>query len=875
MKKQPDYVSDNSYSMFDVFKTLLLNSNNSSAIIRNNISYVKHGGMSKFINDFLPDKFLFTDLGSKLITDCHLRNKFFYNKQKYYEYRNLLYHIILEEKHWDTLLQNLFYVFPSTSLVDMTRLKKYIEEFSENLHIPIILINYFEENLKNNKWQMCILYLLLYSLFDHPGINANDYSCLYLLEKYKNYNLILSGKGKNEKTFYRHPILKLIENSFYQQNIYVIIGSSGSGKKTIAKTYYDEHQSEFDCFIDIEISNKINKSKKSGTYVMTPYNFMKYNLPEKNKYTIQNNIPAFIVISYWNGVETSPVFLKIKELSQYSKIILLTTNPNCSNFMSENSYNLDLHSDTFFSISKKVFREHYLRTDTYISDANLDKLLEKIDYHLFTSILLAKSFNKQTNFSLSKQLELPANKSFFSAQDIIRVSKNYGIHDWTDEMYKFMTLSVFLANTEISFYTLSYLAKDLFEDFQKTFNTCTESGLILKQNNKFYIPGHLQKIIIALSDVSLENKSIHKIFIKVILISMKLINGIKNEELDSIKEELPRIIQNIFIYFPYKEGYHTGEYIRLCNYLWKAECSELAIQYLESMKSKLENSPIKELYMNDLAEINILLGYVYNDYNSCSNNINSIKSLYAFSMRQFSYRYTNACNHFHKKEMSTNNFLDSKVTQIFEHNSELMAFVYEQSKEYFTDEENEYFRHLRYKILLQKLQYLICNLESKNSDDTLNKHIEDNISDCIKYFSIHIEDGKLKFALADSYFLRGVYHRFIGSDSLIIIDDLLNAKNYREEIAGKYHLSMIPIYLELLEIYISINDNENITNYLSILNNISLYNKHNKTKLFNNSQCVRIEKLLKMINMDEYISLCKEIYLCKETQDIVSFGIEL
>lgn len=540
--------------------------------------------------------------------------------------------------------------------------------------------------------------------------------------------------------------------------------------------------------------------------------------------SIQNRIlPAVIVFSDWNGHDDTEFrnVLKIKNC----KFIFMTTNaiskgiifPDC--WIDLNTEYLEARKICSQNVFKNIYDTHHLSIEEF---NNLEFLLKSIDYHFFTTIILARSLCKHQKTISEKREQLTKSQKLFDESDVLPYTGNLGLDYISNSMSDFLRLLCLMPSTGITIDFLSLLVAEK-ETSKTAYKKCLEYSFIQEGANRtfFYLRPHIKQVLMGYSNLSLESELIFQLFIRVANIVETCSKNLKDNNYLKYSKELLSLVEFILKIFPYKPAQFTSTYMSLLRFLWISDKPQTALSFLTQMEKSI-SKPIYRYLSADLAQIQLTMGYVYNSLSDYDKAVDYLKS----ASETFAQQYTSS----HSLQVLAETVNSPFQIQDFH----ALSKDAEMREKMFGENSDEF-----YTTKLQLARYMVNKLSTLSESDK-EKTFHDAsllLDECLQYFNIRKESA----AFATCLYLKAILFRKCGNkDYTIMIDFLTKAEHLRASIRGKYHSWMISIYLEEAEVYLEMADREKASEYLEKLNKII---KSNKEIMFTDLQKKRIERI--------------------------------
>ena len=660
-----------------------------------------------------------------------------------------------------------------------------------------------------------ISYALLCSIFPRPDI----------LDGYRIPSAISSPiddiiQNVKYDIFKDHPAINKISEILEKNKLCIISGTHGCGKKSIVNVFeYNDSFRNFSAFYYCSLTDIKAPACSQET---TPL-----NLPETLEAierSIQNNsLPAVIIFSDWNGYDDTK-FRKVLNIKN-CKFIFLTANAVSKGIIFPDCW-IDLNSEYQEAkklCSQNVFKNIYGTPHTSIEEySKLDFLLKSIDYHFFTTIILARSLCKHQKTISEKKEQLAKSQKLFDESDVLPYTGNLGLDYISNSMSDYLRLLCLMPSTGITFDFFSLLV-DNKETGKIDYNKCLECSFIQEGSGitYFYLRPHIKQVLMGYSNFSLENELIFQLFIRIANIVETYSENLQDNNYLKYSRELLSLVEFILKVFPYKPAQFTSTYMSLIRFLWISDKPKTALSFLTQMEKSI-SKPIYRYLSADLAQIQLTMGYVYNSLSDYEKAVSYLKS----ASETFAQQYTSS----HSLQVSAEAVNSPFRTQ----DIQALSADADMRKKMFGETSDEF-----YTTKLQLARYLVNKLPILPEQDKEQAFHDTNLllDECLQYFSIHNKSA----AFATSLYLKARLFRKCGNkDYTSIIDYLTKAEQLRASIRGKYHSWMISIYLEEAEVYLETADREKSSEYLEKLNKII---KSNHEIVFTELQKERIERI--------------------------------
>lgn len=674
---------------------------------------------------------------------------------------------------------------------------------------------YYKENPTQNNLSTMIAYAILCSIFPKPDVFLNGYSIPPLftadIEDFKN---------KKSNTFKKHPAAMKIQQILCDFSYCVVIGTHGCGKESIVnafESYYAD--GAFSTFYYYNLSYDTENRPKPR--VISPVN-LDESVASINIDTRGNSLPTVIVLSNWNG-KKDMVFRKLLKMKR-CKIIFLTPN-SLSKKDVPSKCCIDLNQEYLEArraSSKAVFLSIY-GSVLPNENENLNILLDAIDYHFFATVILARSMC-QKGLTISEKVEmLKHNIRIFEESDILPYIRNLGLDYISSTMVQYLTLLCITPPEGITknFYSVLVLDKQLYKnDYEK----CMETSLLQENpdGTGFRICSHIKQALMGLTNFTLENERIFQLIIRIADIAEVCSEDIQYNEFKEYSQEILAFVKSILKIFPYKPAQFTSAYIALIRFLWISDKPRTALLYLTQMKKSITKVRYRFIE-NDLAQIYLTMGYVYNsigDYQNAEENLKLSTEIFA-------------------KQYTSSHSLQLRVEPASFDSFTPGLNVLDIRRKIFTEESYEF-----YITKLQICWILLKQLSGNSEKEKIFQDAEKQLNECCEYFESH----DCKAALATSLFLRvKLLRKHKDKDFDVITNDLNKAKQLRASIRGKYHSWMISIYMEEAEVHMELSNKNIVEDYVTIIDKILEEKTEIKlTKIQNN----RIQKVKAWLSLE-------------------------
>lgn len=709
---------------------------------------------------------------------------------------------------------------PLTDLVSCFELSEYKsdDELSFKNIFTQLYRCYRSEPSKSNLVTL-ISYALLCSIFPQPQF-LDGYTLPPAI-------IFTEDDRKNLKsdTFHSHSALKKISSILSNSSCCVLIGSTGCGKESISTAFeYLYARNYFSAVFYYRISYDSGVINTSNLITPETVDNIINSLYIKIN---SSNIPVLLVVSDWNG-KKDIVFRKLSNINN-CKFIFLTTNPLSQTIISP-EYCIDLNTDFYLDkkyCARKAFVNIYGSEPTTSENAKLNTLLSAIDYHFFTSIILARTLCRKGLTISEKYKSFVETSKIFEQSDILPYTRNLGLDYISGSTLQFLTLLCLTPKKGISksFYAI-WCPKS--KTYKKDYNTSLEMSFIQETPDSFdfLLTPHIRQALMALSDFSLESNIIFQSMIHLADMAKICSDNLTNNDYSNYQNEIVYFVELFLSVFSYKPGQFTSAYIQLIRFLWTADKPLTALSYLKKMEESIKKSNISFLE-TDLAQIHLTMGYICNSTRDYSNAIVPLNSAAKTFAKQYISSYdlvllTKTSLHPRYKPMQVS-LLDALNI-----NTELFTI----------DPYPIYFTKLQVGRYLSRLP-LISDYKSIEEVYITAKKYLDN---CCEFF----EENGLTAALATSLYTRAFllkkYSTAESRDYNTIFDDLDRAKQLRASIRGIYHSWMISIYLLEAEMHFEIQSYQKASDYLNLLEEIT---KRNNEIIFSTEQQKQINTIRK------------------------------
>ena len=676
------------------------------------------------------------------------------------------------------------------------------------------LYQYYKENPTSDNLETVLAYAVLCSIFPNPetldGYHIPPALALDMFD----------FKTAKSSIFKQHTAIRRIGEIFKESSYCIVIGPHGSGKESLVNAFEIYSNHSFSSFQYYNLTYE-------GGYTSFENEISLENLDEALaliEMKIEHNpFPAVVVLSNWRGREDS-FFYKFTRLKN-SYTIFLTTNQAINSTLSDNCC-IDLTNDYTADqkiCSQKIFLDIYGSGPSTIEEKiKLENLLDKIGYHFFSTIMLARSMSRNGISILEKAKQIENGGKMFEEADVLHHTRNLGLDDLPNNALQFLRLLCLLPEEGISksfFSVLDLKQKKHTQEYKK----CLEASLIQETPDHafFKLCPHIQLALIGSANFHIEDETIFPFFMHIAKIAEICHDDMLGNDYREYFSELTKLISFLLKLFPYKSGQFTSAYISLIRFLWIADHPKSALSYLQQMEIQIKKMSCR-FFSSDLAQIHLTMGYIYNSIGNKRMAAKSFKN----AGRIFTKQQTNA---FFMQTL--NDYSDLKYNLCLDDLQRLKMLFEPDSKESFTG------RLQIARLLIQKLS----NADSPKDKNDIFRAAKQHLDKCCSYF----EKNNIKPALATSLYLRAVLMRnYNAYDLQSIIDDLSRAKQLRSSIRGVDHSWMIPIYLEKAELYEEFMRKDLVAEYVKQVNKI----------LNNNSEIdLQDDQRNRLYNLENYL----------------------
>ena len=652
------------------------------------------------------------------------------------------------------------------------------------------LYQYYNDNPTSENLETVLAYAVLCSIFPNPEtLDGYHIPPALTLD-------IFDFKTTKSGTFKQHTAVRRIGETLKESSYCIVIGPHGSGKESLVNAFEVYSNHSFSSFQYYSLTYE-------GGYTSFENEISLENLDEAlssiSMKTEHNPFPAVIVLSNWRG-RTDTFFNKFSRLKN-SKIIFLTTNQTISSTLPSNCC-IDLTNNYAADrkiCSKKVFLNIYGSGPSTIEEKiKLENLLEKIGYHFFSTIMLARSMGRNGLSILEKAKQIEKGGKMFEEADVLQHTRNLGLDDLPNNALQFLRLLCLLLEEGISksfFSVLDLKQKKHTQEYKK----CLEASLIQETPDRafFKLCPHIQLALIGSANFHIEDETIFPFFMHIAKIAETCHDDMLGNDYREYFSELTKLISFLLKLFPYKPGQFTSAYISLVRFLWIADNPKVALFYLQQMEIQIKKASCRFL-ASDLAQVHLTMGYIYNNIGDKRMAATSLEN----ADRTFIRQQTNA---FFMQAL--NDYSDLKFSLCLDDLQRLKILFGSDSKEAFTGSMQIA------RLLVQKFS----NADGPKDKNDIFRAAKQYLDKCCSYF----EDNNIKPALATSLYLRAVLMRSYNAYDLQgIIDDLSRAKQLRASIRGADHSWMIPIYLEEAELYVELMRKDLVAEYTEKINKI-------------------------------------------------------
>ena len=127
------------------------------------------------------------------------------------------------------------------------------------------------------------------------------------------------------------------------------------------------------------------------------------------------------------------------------------------------------------NVFKNIYDTHHLSIEEF---NNLEFLLKSIDYHFFTTIILARSLCKHQKTISEKREQLTKSQKLFDESDVLPYTGNLGLDYISISMSDFLRLLCLMPSTGITIDFLSLLVAEK-ETSKTAYKKCLEYSCLL------------------------------------------------------------------------------------------------------------------------------------------------------------------------------------------------------------------------------------------------------------------------------------------------------------------------------------------------------------------------------------------------------------
>lgn len=684
------------------------------------------------------------------------------------------------------------------------------EENTYREQLQILLNNYNGHNSKSTLFQL-LIYAILCSIFPDPNyINA------YKLPKlFQNTETIDSYKeNRKVKLFMGHQAVSCIEQVLEKSGMAYVLGGDGCGKESIVRTLaytlaetHNFYYYKFDYDGEILYENSIAIA-----------NFEEVRERIIDSIDLSEKIPV-LIISNWNGRRDS-LYKKIVKGIQAKKI-LLTSNELLLNDIETVGQIIDLNHD-FFSdrkqYSEKIFNEI---TGLNIGSSSFsieetrkaEELLEKVGYHFYSSILLAKTISKSECEGFAEFYEQSHNgNSIYAEEDILPYIRNIGL-DVSETLSNFLVVLSLIPNgtmKEDFFFNLLEMNIQEKRKYKHAIRSGQEKSLLYidKRNVDgkieivYKIYPHIKQAIMALPSFG-ASEFLHMFHISVAEKIEMLTMGENTALPPRFSDELISLVRGVLENLPYKAGKYTSFYLTYIRFLWVyADLPMESLKFLNAIEREIGNRRI-HLLNTDLCQIYRTFGHIYASVGDDESAQKYLERVVEKERVSF---------------ISSNALLESaKIRNSAGSNNGGGVYTIETRDLKFLEKHSMEDTYEMMALKMQISKMYINKLKEGKSQLLDPETAFAYLDDCIVFFKAR----DYQTALATSYYLRAVLLRIVApSEIQNIVDDLNQAEELRKAIRGENHSFMLPIYFEKAEMAIELLNREMAEMYYQLIKNI-------------------------------------------------------
>ncbi len=641
--------------------------------------------------------------------------------------------------------------------------------------------------------------------------------------------------------FKEHEAVRRIGEILNSDSTCYIVGSAGSGRKSIVNTY--------------EIQMKEEDRQEAFLYYKLEYSLFrkvdKNTVTTENLSGILNDIQIkrekihgslTLVIDRWNG-EKDVFWEKFQDLASIRKGC-----PVKFIFTTENSFVkvdrkmlIDLNNEYLQSRQKCAY-ELFCKSLNQYRKASLKekiiKFLECLDWHFFGTKLLAETM-KERNYSIEdiKKYYKNSGRIWKDEVDIFPYMKNLGLGSMESSVYDFL-VCVSVMTKENETITKDFYLRMISDsaDFEKVYKTAMEKSFIIEDKENmgeisFHLRPHIRQVILTMNP-SFQNPKLLTIFCATAKMASFFEKGIyMNKYADSLKD-VKRLVDNILQLMPYKAGQFTSLYIRFVRFIRIVEDkSETALRYLRGMEQCIQENGT-EIFEEDLAAIYSEMAAVY----ALQDEDQEVRRVLKETVRFYAIHNTESINLLTSSKAMVSPFESCSTANILDNLFVLKgAGVSTSSKEF-----------LEARIALSNL--MIQNLKKVKYDEKedVYRAALKHLNEVIQFTENDAPQGEYESVLAEALYARArlnhVYYEELSSNPQLqlMVDDLSRVEEMMVEIWGKYHSKLIPVYVEKAEVCKEMHRKEKVKEYLTLLRVLSTKNRES---IFTRAQKKRITEL--------------------------------
>lgn len=684
------------------------------------------------------------------------------------------------------------------------------EENTYREQLQILFNNYRSHNSKSTLFQL-LIYAILCSIF--PDSNyINTYKLPKLFQNAKTTDSY--KENRKVKLFMGHQAVSCVGRVLEKSGMAYVLGGDGCGKESIVRTLaYTLAETHIFYYYKFDYDGEVLYENSIAIA-----NFEEVRDRIIDSVELSEKIPV-LVISNWNGRRDS-LYKKIAKGIQAKKI-LLTSNEMLLNDIETVGQIIDLNHD-FLSdrkqYSEKIFNEI---TGLNIGSSGFsieetrkaEELLEKVGYHFYSSILLAKTILKSECESFVDFYEKSHNGiSIYAEEDILPYIRNIGLDVSETLSNMLMVLSIMPNGTMKEDFFFNLLEMDIQEKrkYERAIRSGQEKSLLYidKRNVDgeiemvYKIYPHIKQAIMALPSFG-ASEFLHMFHISVAEKIEMLTMGENTALPPRFSDELISLVRGVLENLPYKAGKYTSFYLTYIRFLWVYADSPMeSLEFLNDIEREIGNRRI-HLLNADLCQVYRTFGHIYA-------SVGDDESAQEYLERVVEKERVNF--------ISSNALLESvKIRNSAGSNNGGGVYTIETRDLKFLEKHS---MEDTYEIMALKMQIskmYISKLKEGKSQLLDPETALTYLDDCIDFFKAR----DYPIALATSYYLRAVLLRIMApSEVQNIIDDLNQAEELRKAIRGENHSFMLPIYFEKAEMAIELLNREGAERYYQLIKNI-------------------------------------------------------